>query len=249
MGTSQLHIAFLWHMHQPYYKDLVSGRYALPWVRLHGIKDYYDMPHILRDFPKIRQTFNLVPSLIDQIIDYTHEDVEGIYLEHTVKPSSELDRSERIFVLRNFFLANWDNMIKPYPRYWELLMKRGNDVSDKELGRMSRYFSDQDFLDLQVWFNLAWFDPLFKETDAFIAGLVKKGRDFTEEEKRLLVAKQREVLGMVLPEYKELWEAGRIEVSASPYYHPILPLLCDTDAAKVSNPVIQLPRRFVHPED
>ena len=245
----RLSVIFLWHMHQPYYKDLVTGRYALPWVRLHGIKDYYDMANILRGFPKIRQTFNLVPSLVDQIIDYCEGRGDGLYLHHTTKPASDLDKDERIFVLRNFFLANWDNMIKPYPRYWELLSKRGSDVSDRELERMARYFSHQDLLDLQVWFNLTWFDPIFKEGDPLVRGLIEKGRDFTEEEKAALIARQMGVMRMVLPEYKSLWQEGRIEVSASPYYHPILPLLCDTDAAKMANPDVVLPERFIHPED
>jgi len=249
MGSGQLYISFLWHMHQPYYKDLVTGKYAMPWVRLHGIKDYYDMVNILRDFPRVRQTFNLVPSLIDQIINYAEQDATGIYLEHTLKPASELAKDEQVFILRNFFLANWDNMIKPYPRYWELLNKRGTDVTDKELERMARYFSVQDLLDLQVWFNLTWFDPIFKERDPFLKGMMQKGRDFTEEEKVLLVAKQREIMRLILPEYKALWDIGQVELSASPYYHPILPLLCDTEAAKMASPGMPLPDRFTHPED
>jgi len=244
-----LRISFMWHMHQPFYKDLVTGRYAMPWVRLHGIKDYYDMAHMLRDFPKIRQTFNLVPSLIDQIADYCDNGGNGIYLDHTIKPASELDKDEKVFVLRNFFLANWDNMIKPYDRYWELLTKRGNDVTDSELTRMSRYFSDQDITDLQVWFNLTWFDPMFKEGDPFLKGLIQKGRDYTEEEKLALVEKQRDVMRLILPEYKSLWDSGNIEVSVSPYYHPILPLLCDTEAARMASPDRPLPARFMHPED
>ena len=249
MGGDPLYVAFLWHMHQPFYKDLVTGGYAMPWSRLHGVKDYYGMAHILRDFPDIRQTFNLVPSLMDQIIDYSEKGASDIYLDHARKPAADLGKGEQIFVLRNFFLANWDNMIRPYPRYWELLSKRGTDVSDRELGRMARYFSAQDFLDLQVWFNLAWFDPLFKDSDPMLIGLIQKGRDFTEEEKGQLIEKQREVMRLILPEYRDLWEQGRIEVSASPYYHPILPLLCDTDAAKTASPGIRLPTRFSHPED
>ncbi len=245
----RLSVIFLWHMHQPYYKDLVTGRYAMPWVRLHGIKDYYDMAHILREFPRVRQNFNLVPSLIDQIIDHCGNDAGGIYLDHSLKPAASLDKDEKIFVLRNFFLANWDNMIKPYERYWELLLKRGRDVSDLELDRMARYFSDHDFLDLQVWFNLAWFDPLFKDNDPFLKELIAKGRDFTEEEKLGVINKQKQVMRLILPEYRELWDEGRIELSATPYYHPILPLLCDTDIARVSNPQINLPTRFQHSED
>jgi alpha-amylase/alpha-mannosidase (GH57 family) len=244
-----LRIVFLWHMHQPYYKDIVTGRYAMPWVRLHGIKDYYDMAHILRDFPKIHQNFNLVPSLIDQIQDYCDNGATGIYIETTLKKASDLDKNDKVFILRNFFLANWDNMIRPYPRYWELLLKRGKDISDTELARMSRYFSDQDFIDLQVWFNLSWFDPIFKDNDQFLKELIEKGRDYTEEEKKLLIDKQRDVMRLILPEYRELWDSGSIELSATPYYHPILPLLCDTEIAKVSNPGMVLPRRFRHPED
>jgi len=249
MGKGQLSVAFLWHMHQPYYKDLVSGRYVMPWVRLHGIKDYYDMANILREFPGVRQTFNLVPSLIDQILDYCDGGATGPYIEMTLKPAAELDKTDKVFVLRNFFLANWDNMIKPYPRYWDLLSKRGPSVQEKELERISRYFSMQDFLDLQVWFNLTWFDPLFKEGDPLIKGLIEKGRDYTEQEKELLVEKQREVMGLILPEYAELWTKGQIEVSVSPYYHPILPLLCDTETARVASPDRTLPVRFIHPED
>lgn len=249
MSGGPLHVAFTWHMHQPYYKDLVTGRYALPWVRLHGIKDYYDMANILRDFPDVRQTFNLVPSLIDQVIDYCEDDAPEIYLEHSIKPASSLDATEKVFILRNFFLANWDNMIKPYPRYWELLNKRGANVSATELNRLVRYFSDQDFIDLQVWFNLAWFDPMFRETDKFLKGLVEKGRDFSEDDKGLLIAKQRDVLRLIIPEYKSLWESGQIEIAVSPYYHPILPLLCDTESAWEASPGMPLPRRFMHPED
>lgn len=250
MSDSPLFINFTWHMHQPYYKDMVTGEYLLPWVRLHAIKDYYDMVAILEDFPAIRQTFNLVPSLVDQIQDYVQNDVKDIYADYTLKPASELTTEDKVFILHNFFMANWDTMVRPHPRYDELLSKRGHFVSMSELKDVARYFSRQDFLDLQVWYNLAWFDPLFQKKDPLVRGLLKKGREFTEEDKALVIAKHRQIMGMVIPAYQRLAASGQIEVSTTPYYHPILPLLCDTNVARVALPDIHLPyQRFKHPED
>ena len=250
MSDHPLSIAFVWHMHQPYYKDDVTGSYILPWVRMHGIKDYYDMPALLSDFPGIHQTFNLVPSLLKQIRDYVDNGATDKFLTLTMKPAADLDQADKLFLLKNSFMANWDTMIRPYPAYWSLLERRGHSVSPEDLQNATRYYTTQDYLDLQVWFNLTWFDPLFKHNDPLLTGLIRKGSGFTENEKALLVAKQREVMGLIIPEYKRLAEAGRIELTTTPFYHPILPLLCDTDLAKIGAPDIHLPaNRFSHPED
>ncbi|MFA5073149.1 MAG: glycoside hydrolase family 57 protein [Nitrospirota bacterium] len=250
MPDYPLSIAFVWHMHQPYYKDDITGTYILPWVRMHGIKDYYDMPALLTDFPAIRQTFNLVPSLLKQIQDYTDHGAVDKFSIETLKPASELDQNDKLFLLKNFFMANWDTMIKPYPAYWQLLDRRGHGVSYHDLCNATRYYTTQDYLDLQVWFNLTWFDPLFKNTDPFLRELIKKGSGFTENEKVLLIQKQREIMGRIIPEYKRLAEEGRIELTTTPFYHPILPLLYDTDLAKIAIPDIHLPvNRFTCPED
>jgi alpha-amylase/alpha-mannosidase (GH57 family) len=250
MSDHPLSIAFVWHMHQPYYKDDITGSYILPWVRMHGIKDYYDMPALLSDFPDIHQTFNLVPSLLKQILDYVDNNAADTFLTLTLKPAEELDQDDKSFLLKNSFMANWDTMIKPYPAYWQLLDRRGTSVSPSELLTATRYFTNQDYLDLQVWFNLTWFDPLFKNEDPLLKGLVRKGSGFTENEKVLLIQKQREVMALIIPEYKRLAELGRIELTTTPFYHPILPLLYDTDLAKVASPNIHLPvNRFAHPED
>lgn len=250
MSDHPLYIAFVWHMHQPYYKDDLTGSYILPWVRMHGIKDYYDMPAILNDFPAVHQTFNLAPSLIKQIKDYVENGATDRFLELTLKPAAELDLNEKVFLLKNSFMANWDTMIRPYPGYWRLLERRGQSVSFEDLRHVARYFSAQDYLDLQVWFNLTWFDPMFKNNDQFLAELIRKGSNFTEEEKLQLINKQRDVMALIIPEYKRLCDMGRIELTTTPFYHPILPLLYDTDLAKIAMPEIHLPRaRFSHPED
>lgn len=250
MGDNRLNIAFFWHMHQPYYKDPFTGVLRLPWVRLHGIKDYLDMVKILEEFPAVRQTFNVVPSLLTQLTDYLENNVTDKYLDVTLKASPDLTEDERVFIVENFFLANWDNMIKPYPRYYELLVKRGLRISKSELPRLARYFSDNDIRDLQTLFNLAWIDPMFKKDDAFLTGLERKGRDFTEEEKRLLIEKQMDILKGIIPEYRKMSGTGQIELSVTPFFHPILPLLWDTDCARMGMPDVRLPRkRFSHPED
>jgi len=250
MKDRPLYIAFLWHMHQPYYRDPVSGKFIMPWVRLHGIKDYYDMVAILERFPSIHQTFNMVPSLIEQIHKYSEEGVRDEYMDLTLKPADELTMEERLFLLKYFFSLHWDNMIFPYPRYRDLLEKRGYEPSQQSLERACRRFTAQDFLDLQVWFNLAWFDPMFKDSDPFLRSLIEKGRDFSEEEKKGVLKKQIEVLQLIIPEYRKMEERGQIEITTSPYYHPILPLLCDTDIARIALPGITLPKkRFRHPED
>ncbi len=237
-------------MHQPYYRDPVSGYYRLPWVRLHGTKDYLDMVEILKDFPSLRQTFNLVPSLLEQLIDYSDGNAKDLYLEISRKKANELSEEDKIFILENFFLAHWENMIRPFPRYYELLVKRGTHRVRSELKRAVKYFTDGDFLDLQVFFNLCWVDPLFREKDPFLRMLSEKGRDFSEEEKTLLLEKQLEIVKAIVPTYREMAASGRIELSFSPFYHPILPLLCDTDIARVAMPNVRLPRqRFVHPDD
>lgn len=250
MTDSPLHIAFLWHMHQPFYKDPQTGSYRLPWVRLHGTKDYLDMLKIQLEFPEMRQTFNYTPSLLEQLIDYTHNNAQDRYLELTLKNASDLDTNDRIFLLENFFLANWDNMIRPFARYHELLMKRGMRLIRSDLARTINYFSRNDFLDLQVLFNLSWIDPLFRQQDQFLASLVEKGKDFSEEDKNLLVSRQLDILKQIIPAYAEALGKGQIELSVSPFYHPILPLLCDTNSARIALPDIRLPqRRFAHPED
>jgi len=205
---------------------------------------------LLEDFPTLHQTFNLVPSLIQQIKDYVENGATDRFLDLTLRPASDLSPPEKITLLKNFFMANWEQMIAPYPRYLELLLKRGYQATGHDLERAAFYFTEQDFLDLQVCFNLVWFDPLFKESDPLLIELLRKGKDYTEEEKGLVIEKQREILGRIIPTYQRLAATGRIELTTTPYYHPILPLLCDTDLARMAVPEVALPKkRFQHPED
>ncbi|MFA5974664.1 MAG: glycoside hydrolase family 57 protein [Elusimicrobiota bacterium] len=245
-----LSVLILWHQHQPYYKDPLTNRYELPWARLHAIKDYYDMVAILDEFPKIRLNFNLVPSLLTQLDDYASGRAQDKFVELTLKRAGDLSFEDRNFLLLNFFMAHWENMIDPYPRYRELLEKRGRSAHLEDLSRIQNYFKQQDWLDLQVWFNLSWFDPTWRERDPFIRKLHEKGKGFSEEEKQELIQKQLAICGLVVAKYKEVQDRGQIEVTASPFYHPILPLLSDTNSALMAMPQVILPKeRFRHPED
>ncbi len=226
-------------MHQPYYKDLVSGEMHLPWVRLHGIKDYLDMVKILENYPKIHQTFNLVPSLIEQIQAYT-EGAQDKYQILSYKRAGELSQEEKHFIREHFFAAHLKNIISIYPRYYELYLKN----------QAKKDFTAQDYLDLMVWFNLAWFDPYCKNNIPQLRKLIAKARNFNEEDKQIVLTQQIEVLKEILPVYKEFQDRGQIEVTTTPYYHPISPLLYDSNIAKEANRFTSLPEiRFSYPDD
>ncbi len=243
-----IRIIFLWHMHQPFYKDLVSGEYKLPWVRLHALKDYYGMVKLLDEFPEVHQTFNLVPSLITQIEDYVAGTAKDPFLEAVSKPAAELSEEERRFAVQYLFQANADNLIGRYPRYKELFNKFGS--FGYEAQRAAPEFTEQELRDLQVLSQIAWFDEFFVDDgDAALSALIAKCRDYSEHDRQAVLANEREILAQVLPAYRAAAERGGIEISTSPFYHPILPLVCDTNQGAVSNPGLPLPQQFQHPED
>src|SRR5258708_21908605 len=168
-----IRLVILWHVHQPFYKDLSSGEYRLPWVRLHALKDYYGMVKLLDEFPQVHQTFNLVPSLIAQLEDYVQGTARDPFFEVAAKPATELTVEEKQFALRYLFQANTTNLIRRYPRYAELEARfgaYGNDPAKAEC-----HFTEQDFTDLQVLSQLAWVDEFFLESDACSRRLAAEG--------------------------------------------------------------------------
>ena len=245
-----LHIAFLWHMHQPMYKDPLTGVYTMPWVRLHSIKGYYDMISLLEEFPEAKMTFNVVPSLIIQINDYADGRARDVFWDRSMKPAADLSFDEKKFILDNFFMCNWGTMIQPHNRYYEILKKRGmRQLTEDEISHAVKTFSTQEYLDLQVWFNLAWFGYKAVEKDKALSELIKKDKNFTEDEKRYVLESQIRILKELLPTYKRFQDNGQVELTISPFYHPILPLVYDTDMASRCMPWAKLPDRFHHPED
>ncbi|MCS7228186.1 MAG: glycoside hydrolase family 57 protein, partial [Endomicrobia bacterium] len=239
----KLYISIIYHQHQPMYKDPLENFYHLPWVRLHAIKDYYDMLVWVEKFPNLKLNFNFVPSLLIQLEDYANNAMDK-HLELTIKQPDELTNEDKIYILKNFFNCNWETMLYPYKKYKELFELRGSKIVDNELSRKIKYYNPQDWVDLQVWSNLVWFDPYWRKNDTEIKNLFDKGQNFTEEDKHLIVKKQRWICGQIIKKLKQLQDEKKIEISFSAFYHPILPLLCNPEKAKISNPDVILPKNI-----
>jgi alpha-amylase/alpha-mannosidase (GH57 family) len=247
MGTPAIHLLFLWHMHQPYYKDLVTGEYRLPWVRLHALKDYYGMVKLLDEFPGLHQTFNLVPSLVTQLQEYVNGTAQDPFLQVAAMPAAEMNLAERLFAVQYLFQANAENMIGRYPRYRELWQDFHSRPQDSQ--NNARRMGEGDLTDLQVLSQIAWMDEFFLD-DPCISELISKGREFSLKDQQQVIQIQQEFLARVLPAYAAAEKRGSIEISTSPFYHPILPLVCDTSMGAVSHNGLPLPmQRFRHPED
>ncbi len=242
-------VCFLWHMHQPYYTDPVTASASMPWVRLHATKAYFDMAHLLERFPQVKATFNFTPSLLLQLREVGDGAVRDLFLDHAQRPAEELRPEEKAFLIRHYFSANWATMVRPYPRYHELLVKRGMDASADVLQRVARQFTTQDFRDLQTWFNLAWFGYGSVQRYPRLAALRVKNRGFTEEDKQDVLALQRRVVQDIVPMYRRLMDRGQVELTTTPFYHPILPLVIDTENTRRARPDLPLPARFFAPED
>jgi alpha-amylase/alpha-mannosidase (GH57 family) len=253
MNMSTTYLMLLWHMHQPYYKDLVEDSYQMPWVRLHALKDYYGMVAMLGEFPTVHVNFNLVPSLVVQIQDYANDVAHEALYEVAFKPVEKLTPEDRETLLAAAFQLNRENLLWRYPRFRELFERWESASHSKGVRRtmpLPSLLAPQDILDLQVLSQLAWFDEIYLASDRDVKGLVDKRRGYTEQDKSLLRRKGIELFQAILEEYRKASERGQIEISTSPFYHPILPLLCDTDVAGESRSGIRLPSRpFRHPED
>jgi alpha-amylase/alpha-mannosidase (GH57 family) len=244
---AEVALAFLWHQHQPYYPDDLAGQNPMPWVRLHGVKDYYGMALHLLEFPAVHCTINLVPSLLVQLQAYTERGASDRFLDVARIPADSLSEADSLFLLDNFFMANPDHMIRPYPRYAELYQRRVSRNTAKEA---LRRFNERDLRDLQVWFNLAWVHPLAFQQDSNLRALQAKDRYFSEGDKKWLLDKHLEILRAILPLHKQLSDSGQVELTTTPFFHPIMPLLLDKKLAREALPDIKLPRYAGgYPED
>ena len=227
--TKKLSIAFYWHMHQPVYQLSPEGDFLMPWVRLHAVKDYLDMVLILDKFKNIKLNFNLVPVLLDALVDYGQNNMHDIHSRLTVTDVNDLTDDDKQFIINNFFDANFHSMILPDKEYNRLYQKYQstfeNDIS---------IFSLQEYSDLMALFNLAWFDPVYKNKYPDLKKLIKKGKNYTLDDRIKIIEIQRDIIRKIIPTYKKFMEKGKIEITTSPYYHPILPILLDIKSIKKS---------------
>ena len=236
-------------MHQPYYVNPTTRLAMMPWVRLHAVKGYLDMVSVLGEFPGVHVNFNLTPVLMLQIEELVNGTVRDLWLEWSRKPAADLDANERVAILEHFFKIQHDNLLRPFPRYSELLTKRGAGFfRDKAHAELDSW-SDADFRDLQTWYNLAWCGFTAMEKYPELAELKRKDRDFTEAEKNRVLDIHMEILASIAPLYAEAEARGQAELTTTPFFHPILPLVYDSEFAERCMPGRQRPARFNWPED
>lgn len=244
-----LYVAFVWHQHQPLYKSREAesaawGQYRLPWVRLHGTKDYLDLVLLLAKYPKLHQTVNLVPSLMLQLEDYAEGEAIDPYLALALTPVGQLKPEDKQYIIQHFFDGHFHTLIEPHTRYTQLYLQRQDKGSDWCL----EHWGDRDYSDLLAWHNLSWIDPLFWD-DAEISQWLKRGQDFTLSDRQRIYSKQQEIIRRIIPQHKKMQDGGQLEIITTPYTHPILPLLADTNAGRVAVPNMDLPHRFQWAED
>ncbi len=243
-----LPVVILWHHHQPYYKNS-SGIFQMPWVRFHSTKDYLDLLLVLKEYPEIKQNYNLVPSLLSQIQNYTKDGVKDSVWELSEKPADMLEPEDKKKILSHFFQINTTKMIKPYPGYYELYLKIKDILKEDSIDRFLNYLSTDEYRDLQVWYNLAWIG-IESRKKASIKKLFQKEKKFRESDKKILFKETHLIMNQLVGMFKQLWEKDQIEISTSPFYHPIIPLLCDNYIGRESSQSIPLPQKqFVFPED
>ena len=246
----KLKLVFCWHMHQPDYRDYLTGEFTLPWTYLHAMKDYTDMAYHLEQHPKLRAVVNFVPILVEQLQDYeqqfqTGEIRDGLLKMLCREDLDALGDEERLHILDSCFKSNHTKMLQPYRAYQHLF-----DLQKmvEERGRESvTYLSGQYLADLLVWYHLVWTGESVRRESELVARLMTKGAQFTFEERMELFNLIGELIAGIIPRYRELSERGQVEISTTPYNHPILPLLLDFNTTRESEPNAPLPGASNYP--
>lgn len=249
-AKKKVDLIFLWHMHQPDYRDYSSGDFLLPWTYLHAIKDYTDMAYHLERHPKVHAVVNFVPVLLDQLEDYTDQFATGRLRDPLLRmlaheDGQQLPAEQRKFILDSCFRTHHTKMIAPYPGYKRLFdiyneLKSGGDVA-------LSYLSGQYMADLLTWYHLAWCGESVRREHNLVVSLMSKGEGFSYEDRKQLLALIGELIAGIIPRYRKLAESGQVEISATPHYHPLAPLLIDFNSAREAMPDAPLPMSPYYP--
>ncbi|HSI45178.1 MAG TPA: glycoside hydrolase family 57 protein [Methylophilus sp.] len=252
MSDKKLLLNLYWHMHQPDYRDQVSGEYVLPWTYLHALKDYSDMAYHLEQNPKARVTFNFVPILVEQLLDYAEQSRIGQWRDPLLRllACPDLDHvtdADCQLIVDSCFKAHHEKMLSPFPHYQRLLHLYELVEPVMKSGQF-HYLSAQYKADLLVWYHLAWTGEGLRRKSKVIQRLMKKGLLFTLEDRVALLEVLSETLQGILPRYKALAAKGQIELTTTPYYHPILPLLIDLKSTQDAMPDAPLPKSPSYPD-
>ncbi|MBV2091188.1 MAG: glycoside hydrolase [Candidatus Thiodiazotropha sp. (ex Ctena orbiculata)] len=250
---NRLQVVFCWHMHQPYYKGPEGSDYLLPWVYLHGLKDYSDMAAHLEHVPDAKAVVNFAPVLLEQIDDYSEQIAAWLKTGQLIKdpllaalagPGLPVDEASRIALISACLRANEHRLISRFKHFNELadLVKH-----TLENDRMVGYLNDQCLVDLLVWYHLAWVGECQRVNDLRVRSLQAKGRGFNSDDRRRLMELIGEVLQGLPGRYAALAKSGQVELSVTPYAHPIVPLMIDMDSAKDALPSIHMPQLEQYP--
>ena len=249
-----LDLVFLWHMHQPDYRDHCAGgdesRFVLPWVYLHAIKDYTDMAAHLERHPQVRAVVNFVPVLLDQIEDYVRQFDAGVFRDPLLRllARESLDNlapDERAILLATCLPGNHARMVAPYPRF-ERLHNLFRPIAGQGLAATA-YLSGAFFADLLVWYHLVWTGESARRQQPLLAELMTKGEGYSFDDRRRLLARMGDALRGIIPRYRALAERGQVELSTTPDTHPLAPLLLDFASAHEAQPDLPLPQSHFYP--
>ncbi|MBI3053707.1 MAG: glycoside hydrolase [Betaproteobacteria bacterium] len=250
MSGGKLEIIFLWHMHQPDYRDHARGEFTLPWVYLHALKDYTDMAAHLERHPRVRAVVNFVPVLLDQIEDYGEQFASGNWRDPLLRllaapDFNRLAAAERKLIIDSCFRTNHASMIEPFPRYKRLRdlfrIVEGADEAARA------YLSGAYLADLITWYHLTWAGETERRRQPLLAELMTKGEGYTADDRKRLVAFIGEAVRGIIPRYRALAASGQIELSTTPHTHPLAPLLIDFASAREAEPAAELPGAGCYP--
>jgi alpha-amylase/alpha-mannosidase (GH57 family) len=243
-------LVFLWHMHQPDYRDYASGDFLLPWVYLHAIKDYADMAYHLEQHPQVKAVVNFVPVLLDQIEDYQQQFTSGKIRDPLLRLLArdnldDVSDTERNLIIGSCFRSDHQKMVAPYPFYKRLsdiykLVEPGGNTAIS-------YLSGQYLADLLTWYHLAWCGESVRREHDLVIGLMSKDENFSFDDRSQLFDLIGRVISGIIPRYRKLAERGQIEISTTPHYHPLAPLLLDIHSARESLPQSSLPQSLCYP--
>lgn len=255
VNSGKTKVVFLWHMHQPDYRDIVTGEYYFPWTYLHAIKDYVDMAAHIEAQPAAKAVVNFAPILLEQLDDYTQQisshlngkgKIKDAVLSSLTDPVLPAPGTMAFVDLANKYLrANRERMIERFPVYLELA-HIVDMLKDKPF--FSRYLNEQFLIDLGVWYHLSWIAEIPRRTDTRIQALQNKERNYTMGDRRELLGIIGELIASIVPRYRTLAERGQIELCMSPYAHPIIPLLIDLNSAREAMPEVPLPSASFYPD-
>ena len=258
--AKSLNVVLCWHMHQPYYREGLKGAYHLPWVYLHGMKDYSDMAAHLERHPEMRAVVNFAPVLLEQLDDYAQQ--LDVLLKHG-KPTQDhmlnllsgieripSDLNSRHRIIQDCQRCNAPRMIHvhlPFHRLVRMVELARIDTEDPPaLQEHLGYLSEQYFLDLLTWYQLAWVGQSLRNLP-LVRRLMAQEKHYSAADRHELLHLIQHTLAGLIPRYRAMAERGQIELSMTPYGHPIVPLLNDFDNLRDAMPDAPAPEAESYP--